>query len=245
MSTLTEKHAVDEQADTRGYREISGLAVVGAIAGALSVVALDHVGLLFIPLIAVLINWRALRAIREQSPALAGRGAALAGLGLALIFGLSGVVLPYGREVANRRQAIEVASHWFEALRANQPEAAHQWSVPRWKRVKEGDSIRSQYGTASAQTVLGRFCQEPAVRTLLKLGKGSHVRYYGNVSSESTDELRTIVDVYAVTAKDAQETTSFFVQVTVIARLDKMTKAWSWELNKSEILTSPPAGLMT
>jgi hypothetical protein len=239
MNTMIESHAIDEQTDTAGYREISGLAVVGAIAGALSILALDQVGFLFVPLIALVVNWRALRAIREHS--LAGRGAALTGLALALIFGLSGTVLPYGRELANRHQAIVVASQWFDALRNKQPEVAHQWTLARWKRVLAGDSIRSHYATDSGHKAMSRFLQEPAARTLLKLGKASHVRYFGNVSSESTEELRTIVDAYAVTVKTADETTSFFVQLTIVARLDHMTKAWSWEVNKSEFLTAPPS----
>jgi hypothetical protein len=241
MNTLTEKHPIEEQDEISGYREISGLAIVGALAGGLSILALDHLGFLFIPLIAVAINWRALRSIREQSPAVSGRGVALAGLALALIFGISSTVVPYGRELANRRQAIDVARHWFEALRDNQPELAHQWTVARWKRLKEGDSVRTHYAPEASQKVLGRFCREPAVRAVRDLGKASHVRYYGNVSSESTKELRTIVDAYEVTAKNAGQTTSFFVQVTVVARLDMMTKAWSWELNKSELLTEAPA----
>lgn len=240
MNTVTENDTLNEQGDTTGYREISGLAVAGALVGALSIVALDHVNFLFIPVIAVIINWRALRAIRERPSTVLGRRAALAGLALALIFGFSGAALPLGREAANRRQAIDVAHYWFEALRDNQPAVAHQWTVARWKRLKEGDSIRAHYATDAGRKVLGRFLTEPAVHAVLNLGKASHVRYYGNVSSDSTDELRTIVDVYAVTVKNTQETTSFFVEVTVVARLDKMTKAWSWELNKSEFLTKPP-----
>ena len=134
-----------------------------------------------------------------------------------------------------------MARFWFEALRDNQPEVAHQWTVSRWKRVREGDSIRAQYASESGQKVLGRFQREPAVRAVLNLGKASRVRYCSNVSSESTDELRTIVDVYAVTVKEAQQTTSFFVQVTVTGRLDKLTKDWSWELHKSEFLTKAPS----
>jgi hypothetical protein len=69
------------------------------------------------------------------------------------------------------------------------------------------------------------------------------VRYFCNVSSETAEDTRTIIDVYAVTLKREQETISFFVELNVTKRFDVMNRSWSWEVSTFKILSNPPAAL--
>ncbi|HET6881735.1 MAG TPA: hypothetical protein VFI31_16345 [Pirellulales bacterium] len=246
MSTVSEHHA-DARTIEDGlseYRELCWLAIAGAILGAVSILALNHPAFWILPLVATYVNWRALRSIHEQPEALKGRATALVGLGLALIFAISAPVLSLGQRSANRRQAIDVARGWFEALRDNRPDVAHQWTMPRWMRVHEGEYLPSHYANVSGKRAMERFLVQPTVRILLKVGKRSHVRYYGNVSREMLDETIKIVDVYAVTVGEGADRVSFFIQLTITARLDAVSKQWSWELTNSEFLRKlPPSQL--
>ena len=108
-------------------------------------------------------------------------------------------------------------------------------------RVKEGEYIPGHYNNKSGKRAMQQFLQQPAVPTLLNLGKRAHVRYYANAASESAEETRTIVDIYAVTVAQASDKVSFFVKLTVTARLDVMFKKWSWELTKFEFMSEMPA----
>jgi hypothetical protein len=88
---------------------------------------------------------------------------------------------------------------------------------------------------------MARFLQQPLVRALLNLGNRAHVRYVRHIESRSKDdEDRVFIDAYAVTVELEHETVSFFVQVKATARLDKLTKQWSWEVSECKFLPGPP-----
>lgn len=234
-SILTGDYPNSVQEDEAGYRDISALAVVGLLCGALSVLALDHLALLLVAVLALCINGAALRRIGIYKQK--GRLMALAGMALALIFGLSAPALSVARERADRAQAIELARQWFEALRDDHPEAAYRYSMARWRR----DSPDNSLPALRKSELVALYRQQPAVRDLLKLGKASRIRYCGIVSSQTTDESRTIIDLYSVAADRADDKTSFFVQLTITNRLDTMRKTWGWEVTQSQLLTQAPS----
>ncbi|HVX12429.1 MAG TPA: hypothetical protein VHC22_14700 [Pirellulales bacterium] len=244
MSILTEiEEPIAIEDGASDYRAVSALAVTGLVLGALSLLALENVVFCLISVVAVVVNWLALRKIHREWPALTGRPLALAGLALALIFGLSAPFVPLGYERVDRAQAMEAARGWFEALRENHPDVAHQWTRPRWKRVNVGESVPGYYAARWGKRDMNWFLEQPAVHVLLNLGKTAHVRYFRNVASETSEDTRTIIDVYAVTLKREQETISFFVQLTVTKRFDIMNRSWSWEVSTFKILSSPPDAL--
>ena len=109
MSILSEREIRSVEDGSPEYRQINGLAILGVLLGGASILALSHPAFWGIPLIAAGLNWRALRQIHSQPEALKGRTAALLGMALSLIFGLTAPLLAIGQEIGNRRQAIEVA----------------------------------------------------------------------------------------------------------------------------------------
>ncbi|HZZ82174.1 MAG TPA: hypothetical protein VFE62_26990, partial [Gemmataceae bacterium] len=193
MSALIEEDLRTLGDPASGYRPISGFAIAGLLTGALSILALVHTAFLFIPIAAIGINWKALRSIHDLSPELAGRRLALAGLALALIFGLSAPALPFLKERADRYQSIQLASAWFTALRNGQTSLGLQCTLPKWMRVTEGVNPDAAYADLSGQKTLTRFAENPAVSALLELGKRAHVRYVGNVTMQIDEEKQTLV----------------------------------------------------
>jgi hypothetical protein len=100
-----------------GYRPVSGLAVAALVMGVLSALALTSPLLWGLPLLGVLLAVVALRDVSREGAEKAGRAAALAGLALAIGFGMQALT---GRLVArwlmaDRARAVTAA--WLDAIR--------------------------------------------------------------------------------------------------------------------------------
>lgn len=227
----------------RPYREISGWAVAGVCGGVLSALALANEVFWLIPPAAVAINLVALRQIREQAQSIVGRRAALAGLALALIFGLSAPLQGPIHYRGLRAQAIDTARQWFVALRENKPHLAHQLALPQWVRMPADESLTGRYAEETSRRALQNYVDQPAVDLLLKLGKRARIRYFSNRSVSSEDETETVVDLYAVTIDQRGRRTSFFVELTLTRRLDLLRKIWSWQVSTAKFLSAAPEQL--
>lgn len=102
---------------TSGYRPVSGLAVAALAMGALSALALTSPLLWGLPLFGVLLALVALRDVSREGAEKAGRAAALAGLALAVGFGVQALTgrIVVRRIMADRARAVTEA--WLDALR--------------------------------------------------------------------------------------------------------------------------------
>lgn len=222
------------------YRELSGLAVAGFCAGVVSALAMANEILWLIPPVALAINLSALRAIRRRGRPMAGRRAALAGLALALIFGMSAPLQGPLHHWRLRTEAIDLARQWFVALRENRPEVAHQLATPQWIRLPADEALVARYTEDKGRRALKQYTAQPAVRLLLTSGKHAHIRYFGNLSVTSEEEQETVVDVYAVTVEQEGRRSSFFVKLSLARRLDLLRRVWSWQVSTVEFLQSAP-----
>lgn len=222
------------------YREISGRAVAGLCAGVLSALAMANEIFWLIPPVAVAINVAALRAIRDRGRPVIGRRAALAGIALALIFGISAPLQGPIHRWGLRTEAIEIARQWFVALRENKPYVAHQLATPQWVRMPADESLVARYAEDKGRRALQKYTEQPAVRLLLTWGRQAHIRYVGNLSLTSGDEQETVVDVYAVTVEQKGQRSSFFVKLTMARRLDLLRRVWSWQVSTVEFLPCAP-----
>lgn len=81
-----EQEAVPEN----DYRALSGLAVVSAILGVLSLLTFLHWALVVVPVVGMLVGWMAIKRIDRTPEELTGRNVALAGLSMSLIFWTAG-----------------------------------------------------------------------------------------------------------------------------------------------------------
>lgn len=232
----------DEPGELLEYRPISSLAVVGLVAGMLSVLAFVHTLFWFVPVLGAAVAWRALRRMTTSAVPLLGRRAALAGLTLSLLFGATAVTRFIVFRWQMRVETMQLSKQWFEALRDRNPYRAHQLTLPSGRRVEAEDELLVRYAEPQQRRALEEYVAEPPVRLLLSLGKYAQVRYFANHVTDATSEEPGLIDIYAVSVRHDGQTTSCFVQLYWRRSLDHVTKRWSWNLSNAKILKEPPAG---
>jgi len=196
------------------YRPLSGQAVAGLIFGLLAPLALVDPLLWGLPLLGAIFSFSALRRIHREQPALGGRKIALAGLYLALFFG---VLAPsdwfvYRRLVWN--EARQFSALWFQYLAQDQPQLAHQMVLPPATRYHDSQHLWDFYrNNPRLREQLEGYVAMPLVRTLLALGPGAVSRFYDTVAQSREDGNDQVELLYAVTFEEEGERKSFFVSI--------------------------------
>lgn len=209
------------------YRSISGWAVAGLILGLISPLALVDPLVWAVPVAAILVCGWAFIQIKQNTPAMIGRKAALAGLWLA-VFSLtaaSGDWLYFRWCI--RGEASQVAMYWFQLLAKNQPEYAFQLTLPPLQRQPFDERIWDFYNDtdmwrkALKDYVAPGKTEEPPqlVHTLLALGDSAQVRYVKTLNQFYIGPENVLDQLYAVTLVDAGEKKTFFVNM----RLSRIT----------------------
>lgn len=107
---------MDQHGDTSGYRPVSRLAVAALVAGALSSLALTTPLLWILPLVGVAIAAAALADVGRPGAEKAGRAAALAGLALAVGFGMQAVASKAVAHWLTRGRVVAVTNAWLDAV---------------------------------------------------------------------------------------------------------------------------------
>jgi hypothetical protein len=99
------------------YRAISPGAVAALILGMMSVLSFAYPYFLILPVLAVLIGFRADRKIQRLPDMLTGRGIAQAGVGLGLIFGLCSVSIDGVQGFLRKNQAKQCALEYLDHVK--------------------------------------------------------------------------------------------------------------------------------
>src|SRR3569623_1428368 len=189
------------------YRPISTLAVVGLLFGAAAVLAFVHPLLWLLPLFGVVTSGWALARLASPDSIQIGRKAALAGLTLSLVFGAAAPLLLTFLHWQLRSESRYLSKQWFEALRAGDPYRAHQLTKLRSQRISSDDDLATRYAEPQMRHEIEEYLQEPAVQTLLTIGKYAAVRYFENTHLYIASSESSISDFYAVSVSDRGETT--------------------------------------
>lgn len=223
-----------EDADVVQYRAVSGLAIVGLLAGLLSLLALAVPLLWAIAILAIWINVVALKRIDVNAPALLGRKAALAGLALAVVAFCAAPAdwVVYRRLL--REEARQAAMQWFDFLRTNKPLEAHQLTVSPNSRDPLDDSLWNAYqGGGEGRMVIDQFINGTEVRTLLALGDKATARYYDTESQWSESDRDRVYQTFAVTFQDRDGLKTFFVGMLLDRTLDRPTGHAYWQITRT------------
>lgn len=222
------------------YRAVSGLAITGLLLGVCSVLALIHPVLWLLPLAGIVCDWLALRQMALASPPLLGRKAALIGMALSLIFGLSGPVQYWVHRRALRAEAIELADEWFTALRENQPEYAFRLTrQPTTKAARARPPVADRGSQEEYLKALRNAVHEEPTELLLKLGKKAHVRLFQHDTVWRDEINEGVRDLYAVTVGKGSEAVSFFIRIGCSRSQNRGTGEWEWQLTKHEFISFP------
>lgn len=207
-----------ESGEELGYRSVSVKAVVGLALAFLSPLALIHPALWVAPALAAGVSLWALWDIAREPERWAGRGTALAALGLALFVGAAAGGQYYARRAMSVSEARETIDLWFNELRHDEPHRAHQLALPPDERfpLDEEDLWEAYRSVPKVSTELKQFVARPEIKALLALGEQAHVRLYsveGYAESRQGDGVKTI---YAVTYLDHDKPKTFFIEVTAV-----------------------------
>jgi hypothetical protein len=223
------------------YRSLSGWAVVGAILGAISPLALVDPLLWGIPIVAFIVNCRALWIIKLNAPAMTGRKAALIGLWLAVLCAAAAPTDYFYYQWRIRNEAKQAARFWFESLANNQPEIAYELSLPPGQRHKFDAKLKELYKLSdkwrepfelyfSTEKSGGSLSLPP---TLLKLGKDADVRFIRLLDHQIIETQDVIEQMYSLTYTDAGERKTLLFKIR-LARMLTADGSVSWRLLDSQ-----------
>lgn len=220
------------------YRAVSGLAIGGLLLGLASLLAFVHPAFWVVPLAAVATCSVALRQLTREAT-LVGRRAALIGLAVALICGISSPIQFFIFRYQLRVEAIRTAREWFTALREDRPWAAHQWTLSpegRWSLDDAG--LVAKY--AAEPDRLKSYAENPTVHLLLSLGKQCRVRLYEHVGVVSGNGGDNVLDVYSVTVNQDGRRVSFFIRMSLSRSYNLATNHWEWRIATADFIHAPP-----
>jgi hypothetical protein len=203
------------------YRSVSVRAVFALLLGAFAWLAMLGPVLWIVPGLGIAVSAWALYAVAKSEGALVGRKAALAGLSLSLVFGAAAASARASEGWWLRREARPVAAHWFELLRDDQPQLAHQLTLPPGQRLADASALWSNYrDSEDSRQSLERFVGDPLVRALLALGAKAEVRYYATESHQRVGDEQRISQFYAITYPDDGRRATFFARLVLQRSLD-------------------------
>ena len=236
--SVPDVHITDPQdAELAAYRTLAGQAVVGLICGLLAPFAMVDPMLWAIPALGVIFSWWALRRIKNNAPAMAGRKMALTGLALSLLFLATAPAdrLVYRHMVRN--EARHFSALWFEYLLRDEPHKAYQLTVQPALRQPLDERLWAYYrGEPDLPEKLRDYVESPLVRTLLALGPKAQVRFYQTAGQKHDDNDDRVGQLYAVTYEDGGERKSFFVLVEMVRKkLRDGTAGWRIRYTKGGV----------
>lgn len=198
------------------YRSVSVAAIVGLILGLFAWLAWIGPLLWVLPVVGAAVSAWALRSIAASDGALIGRGAALSGLALSLMFGSAAAAAMWSEGWWLQREARPAAEHWFELLRDDQPHRAHQLTVaPRERQLPGADLWEFYRNAEDARSGLKMFVANPLVHALLAQGRDAEVRFYAAQGAAVYEGKQHVKLLYAVTYPQGDQRESFFASVVL------------------------------
>jgi hypothetical protein len=176
-----------EAAERGQYRAISRLAVVALVLGLASALAPVHAVLWVVPAIGTAVAVAALRSISRSSQALVGRQAALAGLALAVFFGVCAPARLISQRIVTAREAREFAEYWLGLVRAGRLLEAHQWTEnPLYRAAGDVDLKEFYDADRDAKQRLNELFRAEPLRTLAQQGASGELRFVRTLSAYGT-----------------------------------------------------------
>jgi hypothetical protein len=212
--------------------------------GLLAPLAMFSPSLWVVPTAGILLCVAALRRIASRAPALLGRRSALVGLVVSVTCLAAATSEWTTRRWLIDHEARRFALQWFEFLSQDEPHKACQLSVHPGGRAPLDDKLWDSYAPDPDHPGKGElesFLSEPAVRTLLALGKQAHPRYYDTERQwrERGDDL--VDQVYAVTYQEAGQKKSFFVRLILRRSTSASSGVAGWSVVDNEGGVRPKA----
>jgi hypothetical protein len=213
--TTTDQVQLDPDQDTEqlpNYRAVSALAVIAAILGAVSALAILTPALWILPLASLILAVVALRRIATADPPLIGRKAALWGLFLGVFWGVAGLTTHFTQQWIVRTQAQAVAQQWFQYMLQGHTPHAHQLTLYPNRRDFRLDQLDTVYATTPAlEERLEAFLQDPGPSAVLRFDPSSEIHYIATEEQYRNADNEYVLMVYELADPGVAKTVQRFV----------------------------------
>jgi hypothetical protein len=239
-----------EPAEAVSYRAVSRFAVAALLLGAASSLALAHPILWLVPPTAAIVAFFALRSIAARPSELVGRGAALAGLGLALLFGLLAPARLISRQERIYSEARRHADDWLETIRSGNLYEAYELHLPANERQAGEVDLKAVYGDLAQlnepapmapsldmlrpdpKTSIRTFFSAEPAKTLVATGKAGELVFLGNESQNyrfemSADDVTLRYELRSSDRGDFHKTTFL---ITLSRTYDAAARRATWHV---------------
>lgn len=231
------------------YRSLSPLALLALVLGLLSGLAMLDPMAWLLPALGLLVSLVALRRIRRDEAALAGRGLARAGLALSLVFAVAAPTDWLLYRYLVRREALRFAGYWFQLLGEGQVHKAFLLTVEPKSRLPLDVSLPEMCRRASFLCdELEGYRKDRLVKEIEALGPHAVIRFSEIDWQESTWDRDYVRPVYAVTHQRDGRAETFLVALNMERRRLRGAEGWrlgwaDWRILKAERPSQPEGTL--
>jgi hypothetical protein len=227
LSVAPAQFTEGEALELTEYRPVNRFAVLSAIFGGLSVLAVLHPLLMALPLFGAATGFFAAYQLAKPTSLQSGNSAAKWGIFLSLLFGICATSANYSRQRLLDNQARTYAMQWFELLREGKLQEAHQLTMYQGQRAAAGTSLDAFYAEKSPEKtkstespspeemmaeptpfeLFENFYSRPLIKRFVDFGKNARYEYLQTTEQEQVSPSNYIIrQQYRVTPNgDANE----------------------------------------
>jgi hypothetical protein len=219
-----------DEADVVSYRAVSKVAVVSALIGAFSFLALMHPILVLLPLTAVVLAVVALRAIRVSTAGLTGRALAVVGLALGALFLSAAATRTVSRDWIMTRRGRQFAADWLQLVAADEREKAYEMTLTPERRQLPGADLRKFYSDdAERFEQLQQFFDDSPLEVIVEHGRDGQFRLREILDSGHASDYGDYVSaMFSFDYSDGQRRVSQPVHIVVRRLLHRRTGRGQW-----------------
>ena len=222
-------HDEQEGLDSEGYRAISKTSVIAFVLGLLSFTAPVFPAFWIFPLFGLVIASVALVRMNRSEFNLAGKGLAVTGLLLSLLFGSMGLSRHYGHKAILNSQAEEFGTLWFGLLSQGSMFKAHQLVMDPKQRVMAEVILSEQYkNDVKLQDALKEFTGEPFIQDVQSKKENVRFTLVKTLNHRRDQQTIYIRQIYDVSIQEGQTTRVFPIELKISCQFDRIAGQTYW-----------------
>ena len=232
---MSEFYDRDERLDGLGYSAVSRSAVLALLLGISSVLAPVYIFFWVFPLATIAVAILALRGINRADANLTGRGLAVVGLLLALLFGSMAPARHYRRKAIVNQQAEQFAMRWFALLQKGSIYTAHQLLMDPKRRLPSSLIPFEEYqNDVKLKDFLEQFLGEEPIKTMVAQKDQATYTLVSHVAQSRHLKVITIKQLYQVQFQQDGSTRTIPLKLSISCQYDKSSRQSYWTISDIE-----------
>jgi len=220
-----------EELASEDYCAISKTCVMAFVLGLLSLLAPVFPAFWIFPVLGLLTALFALFPRKYAESKLAGRGLAVTGLLMALLFGSMGLTRYYGQRAILNNQAEKFAICWFELLSKGSTLVAHQLTMDPKLRVSPRIVLSEQYqNDVELHDALNEFTNDELIQDILANKDRVTFTLVDNLNHYRNQQVITIRQSYHITFEENGATRIVLCELDIFCQFDKIAGQTYWTI---------------